>query len=93
MVELVEVLQERNKDGKYDALIKRAKEGQYHDYKNTDTICGKMAFVQESLPFEELRDVREDIAAGKYDEEADASDKEEMRKGLPEHMWPLLGLD
>lgn len=93
MVELVQELEKRNESGKYDELIKRAKAGWYHDFKNPEHIvCGKIQFVSDSAKFPELNDLREQIKEGVYDEDADEEDKAEMRKDLPESMWGLLGL-
>jgi hypothetical protein len=102
MVELVDELTKRNKDGKYDELISEAKAGEYHDYKNKKHACGKVAFCADASKFPELNDLIQDVQHGVYDEVADADDKAMMIQDLKdncsspqeaERMIKMLGLD
>jgi hypothetical protein len=93
MVELVTELLKRNDKGQFDTLIKNARAGWYHDYKNPDHIpCGKMQFVEDSANFPELADLRQQVTDGEFDEEADEEDKAELRTYVPESMWSMFGL-
>jgi hypothetical protein len=87
-VDLVTVLKERNKDGKYDALIARASENGYHDFKcdddkYPDSICPKTDLVNDLASFPELSDIRQDVMDGVYDESPDAEDKARMEEEMP----------
>ena len=91
--ELVEELEKRNEDNRYDRLIDNAKSNRYHDFKNPeDVVCGKVELMQDLSQFPELVDVKNRVIAGEYDEEMDEEDKAEMRKTLPAALWPSLGL-
>lgn len=76
-------------------LIKEAKAGEYHDYKNQKYACGKMAvagYLDQLTKQMEARNqfeaanglalLSQQVKQGVYDEEADEEDKEEMRKML-----------
>lgn len=102
MVELVDELTKRNKDGKFDQMINDAKTGEYHDYKNKKYDFGKVAFVTHASVYPELADLVEDVKKGVYDEVADADDKAMMIQDLKdncsspqevERMIKMLGLD
>lgn len=91
--ELVEELEKRNTDGRYDQLIANAKNNRYHDYKNPeDVLCGKVEVVNDLAPFPELHDIRAAVMNGDFDEEADEEDKEAMRQDLPKNMHSFFGL-
>lgn len=91
--ELVQELQERNTERRYDQLIINAKSGRYHDYKNPeDVVCGKVELVLDLSPFPELQDIRKAVMDGDYDEEMDDEDKALMRLETPEYLWKSLGL-
>ena len=92
--ELVEELEKRNVNGRLDKIIANAKANRYHDYKNPDdVVCGKMQFLADTHSVQDLvGDLQQQIKDGVYDEEADETDKAEMRKDLPPSMWPMLGL-
>lgn len=85
-VELVEVLTERNTEGKYNKIIERAKERGYHDFKfdtnpkYKDCIIPKMQLAQDMLEFPELEDVIDDVIDGIYDEMPDEEDKKKLRE-------------
>lgn len=83
MVELVEELEKLPKSTEIDYMIEEAKAGQYHDYKNTRYVCGKMESYMRlrSLGYVELADR---IKSGEFDEEADADDIKMMRDDLGE---------
>jgi hypothetical protein len=65
--ELVELLNERNIDGRYNELIDKAKSGYYHDFKS-ELATPKSQLVEDLSYFPELQDVRESIIDGDYDE-------------------------
>jgi hypothetical protein len=67
-IELVDRLEGRNKDGKYDDLIRNARAGKYHDFKNVSPTP-KMDLVMALKRFPELEDIRSDVINGEYDEE------------------------
>ena len=91
--ELVAELEKRNADGRYDEMIRHAKENWYHDYKNPgQIICGKALLMEHLTPFPELQFIVDAVIAGEYDEEPDEEDKAMLRKDLPEAMWPMFGL-
>lgn len=94
--ELVEDLLQINQTGKYNQLIANAKANRYHDYKNPeDVICGKHEVVKDidQLNDPNLKEIRDKVIDGYYDETPDEEDKEMMRQDLPEAMWKALGLD
>ncbi|TXI90019.1 MAG: hypothetical protein E6Q36_02275 [Chryseobacterium sp.] len=82
MVELVQELEALNKDGKYDEMIAEAKAGEYHDFKNTKYICGKVEVVNKLSKFPELDHIRQAVINGEYDESPDEEDKAQLRKEL-----------
>jgi hypothetical protein len=91
--ELVEVLEARNENGRYDQLIANAKNNRYHDFKNPeDVVCGKMEVCHDMMEFPELADVRQTIINGEYDEEMDEEDKAQMRSEVSPAMARILGL-
>lgn len=101
MVELVKELEdirEREMDirirGKLTEMILEAKAGEYHDYKNKKYTCGKVAAYSllEMIGTPACKALASRIMEGEFDEEADEADKEMMRKDLPEHAWPIFGL-
>ena len=83
-------------------IIEEAKAGEFHDYKNEKYSCGKVAandLLQRAarassdfLAKEKLFELASAIRNGDYDEEADESDKEEMRKYAPKALHGVLGL-
>lgn len=97
MVELVQELEKRNTDGLYDEMIQEAKAGEYHDFKNTKYLCGKVALASKLVKFPELNDIRQEILQGVYDESPDEDDKKRMAADLRanggEAILKTLGLD
>ena len=92
--ELVTEMEAININGKLDKFIKQAKANFYHDYKQPSHIaCGKTLFMNESQNVPELKDLRNRVIDGEFDEEADENDKAEMRKDLPANMWEMFGLN
>lgn len=86
--ELVEILQERNHEGKYDRIINRAKENGYHDFKfdedkYPDCICPKIDLVADLMKFPELLDVRQSVIDGDFDESPDQEDRDKMEQEMP----------
>lgn len=79
MVELVEELNKLPKSPEIDFMIKEAKAGEYHDYKNNKYVCGKVesAARLDSLGYHALSNR---IKNGEFDEEADEQDKGYLRK-------------
>lgn len=69
-------------------MIKDAKSGEYHDYKNKKYDCGKMESyiklkeIAKKYDVNFARTIAEDIANGMYDESADEQDRENMRNDI-----------
>jgi len=104
--DLAEILSKRDPI-KYKALIERAANNGYHDHK-FDKIpghpeygfctCPKMQLVSDLGVFPELKDIRQQVMDGVYDEPADKEDQAEMRgwlmdEGSPDAMFTTLGFD
>lgn len=68
MVELVEELEKRNVDGKYDQIISEAKAGDYHDFRSEVHAVPKVMLVNRLGEFPELKDIALDVMTGVYDE-------------------------
>lgn len=66
--DLPEILEQRNKDGRYTKLIKDAKNYNFHDFKSNEEAFPKMALAERLLEFPELKDVRDMVLQGKFDE-------------------------
>lgn len=67
-VELVQELEKRNVDSRYDQIIAEAKEGEFHDFKNNKYATPKIALVGYLDKFPELTDIKKAVIAGEYDE-------------------------
>lgn len=92
MIELVKELEEiKPRTPGISFMIKEAKAGEYHDFKNTKYACGKVEVVTK-LRKEGLNALAQRVIDGEFDEQPDESDLAEMRKGLPNNLWGLLGL-
>lgn len=101
-IHLAEELILRNTAGRYDALIERAKNQGYHDFKfdlnreYAECSCPKMQLVTDLIPFPELDDIRKRVTEGEFDESPDEEDKERMRNDLredgSESLMDILGL-
>jgi dTDP-D-glucose 4,6-dehydratase len=65
--ELVEILEERNKGGRYDELIQRAKDDVYHDFKS-DYALPKSQLIYDMHFFPELEDVIIRVIKAEFDE-------------------------
>jgi hypothetical protein len=95
MVELVDELRKLPKSKEIDLMIEEALAGEYHDYKNQKYACGKFesATRLDDLGHYELANR---IKSGEFDEEADETDKSNMRDMLSRSgmgaLKPLLGL-
>lgn len=63
--DLPEILEQRNKDGRYTKLIKDAKNYNFHDFKSNEEAFPKMALAERLLEFPELKDVRDMVLQGK----------------------------
>lgn len=74
-----------------EEIIKEAKAGEFHDFKNQKYVCGKMA-VYGLLMKAGLSSLAARVSEGEFDEEADEEDKARMRKDLPESAWDTFGL-
>lgn len=88
---LAVVLQKRNEGDRYNAIIERAKNNGYHDFKHdsipwhpeyAECICPKMQLVDDLSAFPELSDVRKDVMEGLYDDSPDQEDDFMTRKML-----------
>ena len=67
-VELVQELEKRNVNSKYDQIITEARAGEFHDFKNNKYATPKVALVGYLDKFPELTDIKEAVIAGEYDE-------------------------
>lgn len=87
-------------------LIREARAGEFHDYKNEKYDCGKVAVCSfldqltqqcEDRGYQNLANGLKGISSavknGDYDEEADQADIEKMRRETPRHVWKAIGLD
>ena len=81
MIELVEELEKLPKSSNIDFMIKEAKAGEYHDYKNKKYLCGKMESSQRLRKLG-YPDLAKRIESGEFDEQADDLDKQAMRNDL-----------
>lgn len=77
-------------------MIEEAKAGQYHDYKNTKYLCGKLESSQRLRRLGHT-DLAVRIENGEFDERADEEDKQMMAEGLGDDafgrkMKEMLGL-
>lgn len=77
MFELVEELEKLPASTEIDFMIREAKAGEYHDYKNKKYVCGK---VESSRRLRKVGypDLARRIEEGEFDEQADAEDKAMM---------------
>ncbi len=92
---MIELVQELERVTPRTPLIQRmiteAKAGEYHDFKNKNYVCGKVAVVS-LLTEAGQHELANRVKRGEFDETADEQDKEQMRKDFPKEMWPVLGL-
>lgn len=69
-------------------IIKEAKAGEYHDYKNQKYVCGKVAvsaklrYAAHFLTSPQLLKIAQDIEQGVYDEQADEEDRADLHKTI-----------
>lgn len=94
VTELESLLSEEKDVSKRVALqfmIKEAKAGEYHDYKNEKYVCGKFesATRLDTLGYHSLADR---IKNGEFDEEADEEDRKNMKEFAPKELWNVLKL-
>lgn len=89
--ELVEELEKLPRTLFIEEIIREAKAGEFHDYKNEKYPCGKTALI-EKLHHAGLLTLAGRVVSGEFDETADEEDKENLRKLLPERMWKTMGL-
>lgn len=92
---------------KYKAIIDRAANNGYHDFKfdsipghpeYAEDVCPKMRLVDDLSAFPELNDIRELAMNGEWDDIGDEEDALVMRGWLmdensPDAMFKLLGLN
>lgn len=78
MVELVDELKKLPRSAEIDFMIKEALDGEFHDYKNSKYICGK---VESATRLDRLgfHDLASRIKDGEFDEDADEEDKQNIR--------------
>lgn len=91
MVELVDELKKLPQTPGIQFMIAEALAGEYHDYKNNKYACGKMESSRRlrSMGF---IDLAKRIENGEFDEEADETDKAEMRKWVPQSIHDMFGI-
>lgn len=91
--DLVNELTAINVNGRYDKIIERAKNNGYHDFKfdqNPDhpeyanCACPITQLVADLSFFPELKDLRQRVIQGEFDETPDEADKQMMRNWLKE---------
>lgn len=84
--ELVDELVKLPQSELRDSIIKEAKAGEYHDYKNERYTCGKVAVIGHLRKLNEpsADELARRVMDGEYDEEADTDDKAMMRKNALE---------
>ncbi len=104
-VDLADELEQRNVDGRYDYMIKRARGNGYHCFKHdqnpeyADCICPKTELYEHLSKFPELDDIKAAVADGVYDESPDEQDKAIMREWFKEdgedgkRLMKAIGLD
>ncbi len=92
MVELVQELESLPKSPGLDFIIKEAKAGQYHDFKNEKYDCGKVALV-DHLTALGLAPIAQRVIDGEFDEKPDAEDIEMLKSIAPRSAWKALGLE
>lgn len=63
-------------------IIRQAQAGEFHDFKNTTHVCGKMAAAKMLQEANEpaLVPIRQAIIDGEYDESPDSEDKAQLKK-------------
>jgi len=83
-IDLVVELTALNPDGALDEIIKEARAGEFHDYKNQKYVCGKVELVKQLSQHERCNSIRQAVMNGDYDESPDAEDKAKMRAELVE---------
>jgi hypothetical protein len=86
LTDLVVELTALNPDGELNDIIAEAQAGEYHDYKNTKYICGKVELVNKLAAHERCKFIRAAVINGDYDESPDEEDKALMRKDIMENM-------
>lgn len=90
-IHLVAELEKLPQSELLEEIIREAKAGEYHDYKNNKYDCGKIVLVNK-LYSANLKELSNRVRDGEFDEVADEDDKAEMRKGLPEAAWKIFKL-
>lgn len=68
-------------------IIKQAQRGEFHDFKNTTYVCGKvqLAHMLYEANEEALNPIRQAVINGDYDESPDAEDKAMLKKDWVEN--------
>jgi len=63
-------------------IIRQAQAGEFHDFKNTTYVCGKVALVEMLQETNEpkLISIAKAVVNGEYDESPDEEDKAMMKK-------------
>jgi len=82
---------------RYKTIIDKAVVGTYHDYKSQLNMC-KVELVNDLARYPELEDIKQAVMEGKYDEEADDTDKDNLRQdllsdGVGDSLFTALGLE
>jgi hypothetical protein len=81
--EFVDELKKLPKSSMIDEMIKEAKAGEFHDYKNNKYVCGKMA-AQSILSKLGHKDLAKRIVYGDFDETPDEEDNKKLDSYLKE---------
>jgi len=97
---LPKLLEARNKNGKYDELIRQAKAYWFDDYKFDLVIPKKLNWVGPKVAlanilyfdYPELADIRQMVINGDFDDQCDEDDKNRIRSELPSHLHKHFGL-
>lgn len=92
-IHLVEELEKLSPSPEILEIIREAKAGEYHDYKNQKYTCGKVAVVGK-LRAAGLTDLAKRVVDGEFDETPDAEDIAEMKRDTPPEIYnALFGAD
>lgn len=104
MIELVDELSSLPETPEIAEIIREAKAGEFHDFKNNKYACGKVEVVgrlraaaaSPATTYSArgvLLHLAERVINGDYDEVADDDDIEMMRATTPPELHKILGLE
>jgi len=80
--EIEALIPEAERTPMINKILKEAREGEFHDFKNKKYTCGKLQLSCMLFDTKDLRleDIRQAVMNGDYDESPDAEDKASMKK-------------